>query len=93
MTLVPSRPSAHLLQPLLQSLQLALLALWRTPLLSLHGVRPEMSALAASTDPKARAAARAAAATALPTGARSSAEHDAARAARTCGRLGQRAEA
>ena len=51
-------------------------------LLSLHGVRPEMSALAASTEPKARAAARAAAATAFPScrGARSSAEHDAARA-------------
>ena len=51
-------------------------------LLSLHGVRPEMSALAASTEPKAMAAARAAAATAFPScsGARSSAEHDAARA-------------
>lgn len=52
------------------------------PLLSLHGVRPEMLALAASTEPNARAVASAAAATALPSfrGAASSAEHEAARA-------------
>jgi hypothetical protein len=63
---VPDHRRRHTCLARFSSALISCFLLFAKPLLSLQGVRPEMSAWAASTEPKVKASARAAAAAAVP---------------------------